>query len=234
MKLSRIPGPLALAAFAASMAAGCGQALVPGTTYDGPLITIGGTIGPPGGLEDARDRNGAAPVRNPLVTLLWTDPLQRQPDVPAPPWTLGSTVDRENNTFTIEVFRPPPASALVDVAAPSGEVSTLALAEIVMIDDADGDGTFRVDGPRAAIVAPDLYLAGSVSVLVYVARPYPTPQVESPVAPDGIIGFQTLRYRCVGQVAARIEQTPPSTIDLIVQTSIDFPELRDCRRTHSP
>jgi len=226
-------GLLAVAAFAALVAAGCGQALVPGTTYDGPLITLGGTIGPPGGLEDARDRNGAGPARNPLVTLLWTDPLQRQPDVPAPAWTLGSTVDRENNTFTMDVFRPPPASALVDVAAPSGEVSTLALAEIVMIDDADGDGTFRVDGPRAEIAPPDLYLAGSVSVLAYVTRPYPA-QVESPVVPDGVVGFQALTYYCFGQVTARINQTPPGAVDLIVQPSTDFPELRNCRRTHSP
>jgi hypothetical protein len=227
--------PAALAAGIALVfsSAACGEGLVPGTSYDQPLFSFGGSIRPEGGIAIARDRTDAAPARHPRVSLLWTDPLQRQPDVPAPSRTVGSTIDVENDSFTLDVFRPPPAGALVDVTAPSGEVSTLALAEIVIVDDADGDGTFRVAAADAAIAPPDLYLAGSVIVLAYVAHPYPTPQIDFPLVPAGTVGFQLLSYQCEGQITHGIDTVPQGAVDLVLQSSLTFPELRSCRRAHS-
>jgi hypothetical protein len=166
--------------------------------------------------------------------LLWTDPLQRQADVPAPAFSLRSMVAVDTDSFALDVFRPPPAGALVDVASPSGDVATLALAEIVIVDDEDADGTFRVSGAAAEIAAPDLYLAGSVTVLAYVARPFAAPEVDFPLVPTGTAGYQLLQYRCQGQVAAGIDAVSPQSVDLVLQPSLTFPELRSCRRTHSP
>src|SRR6185295_17486928 len=125
------------------------------------------------------------------------------------------------------------AGALVDVSAPSGEVATVALAEIVLIDDADGDGTFGASGARAEIAQTDFYLAGSASVLAYVARPFPSPEVEFPLVPAGTVGYQLLGYRCAGQIATGIDAVAPEAVDLVLQPSQTFPELRSCRRTHS-
>jgi hypothetical protein len=228
------PGSLAAGIALVISSAACGEGLVPATSYDQPLFSFGGSIRPQGGIAIARDRTDDAPARNPRVSLLWTDPLQSQPDVPAPPRTVGSTIDVEKDSFTLDVFRPPPAGALVDVIAPSGEVSTLALAEIVIVDDADGDGTFRVAAAEAAIAAPDLYLAGSVVVLAYVARPFPTPQIDFPLVPAGTVGFQLLSYQCEGEITHGIDMVSQGSVDLVLQPSLTFPELRSCRRTHSP
>ena len=220
----------------ASVCGGCGKSLVPGNAYDRSLLPeISGRILPIGGLAGA-DR--------PIVTLLWTDPYQKKPDVPMPASWMRSTVTPAPagdvtmaDRFTVEVFRPPPPEALVDVRLPGSEppdVARVAIAELVLLDDRDGDGTFQVTGPRADIVGKDRFLAGSTFVLTYVERPYATPRAATPLNVPDQIGYQLVSYDCEGRISKGTVAWDPAAVDLIAQRSTSFPEVRNCRRTHSP
>src|SRR5450432_2394450 len=114
---------------------GCGNSLVPGTSYQQPLLSFSGTINPGCGLLQAE---------RPIVGHLWTDPLQRKPDLPMPARWLRSSVNATNDTFSVDIFRQPPPGATIDLADSAGNVSQMGLAEIVIVDDRDGDGTFLV------------------------------------------------------------------------------------------
>lgn len=205
--------------------AACGKGIIPGKTYDQPLLSFSGTITPTGGLVGAQ---------HPIVGLLWTDPLQRSPDVPMPSGWIQSTVNAGDDTFTVQVFRPPPPEAVVDLADSSGATSRLALAEIVIIDDQDGDGTFRVQGPRATVAPPERYLAGSQSVLTYVASPFASPQINSPLTLPAQTGYALVNYLCQGQISAATDAAIPQAIQAILQPSQDFPNVRTCRASHGP
>ena len=206
--------------------ASCGRGVVPGATYDQPLLSFSGTINTTGGLGQAK---------HPVVGLLWTDPLQRSADVIMPAGWLQSTVDTTGDTFTVDVFRPPPPEALVDLAAPSGKISQrLAVAEIVIVDDWDGDGGFLVQGPRATISAPERYLAGSANVLTYVESPFPAPQSNSPLTLPAQIGYALVNYNCQGQLSAGTHPVNPQKVEMILQPSQDFPDVRTCRASHGP
>jgi hypothetical protein len=204
--------------------AACGKSLVPGAMYDQPLLSFQGTINPAGGLLAAK---------HPIAGLLWTDPLQQQPDVPMPASWLGSSVNATADTFSLEVFRPPPPEALVTVAL-GRETSQLAIAEIVLVDDQDGDGSFRVGGARATIAAPELYLAGSANVLTYVASPFSSPQINSPLTLPGQSGYALVNYNCLGQISGSTNPVNPQKVELILQPSHDFPDVRPCRASHGP
>jgi hypothetical protein len=205
--------------------AACGRSVVPGTTYDQPLLSFQGTVNPAGGLLQAK---------HPIVGLLWTDPLQRQPDVPMPARWFGSSVSETDDTFSVEVFRPPPPQAVVTVASASSGTSQLAVAEIVIVDDQDGDGTFRVSGPRATIASPEIYLAGSANVLTYVVSPFSSPQINSPLTLPGQSGYALVNYNCLGQISGSTNPVNPQKVELILQPSYDFPDVRPCRASHGP
>jgi hypothetical protein len=222
-------GPLAIAiAIALAIAIGCsacGAGVVPGTTYDQPLISFNGTISPTGGLRQAT---------HPLVGLLWTDPLQHQADVTMPPRWMQSLVDAAVDTFTVDIFRPPPPEALVDLTGPSGEVSRMAFAEIVIIDDQDGDGGFQVHGSRATVSPPERYLAGSADVLTYVAVPFPSRQLQSPLTLPGQAGYAVVNYRCEGQLSAGTYVSGAPRVEMVLQPSQELPVVRPCRASHGP
>lgn len=206
--------------------AACGRGVVPGAAYDQPLLSFSGTINPAGGLGQAQ---------HPIVGLLWTDPLQRSADVTMPARWLQSTVDTAADTFTVDIFRPPPPEAVVDLAAPGGKIAQqLAMAEIVIVDDWDGDGAFLVQGPRATISAPERYLAGSANVLTYVERPFPSPQINSPLTLPGQIGYALVNYLCQGQLSGATNPVNPQKVEMILQPSQDFPDVRTCRASHGP
>jgi hypothetical protein len=203
----------------------CGSGLVPGATYDQPLLSFNGTISPAGGLIGAQ---------HPILGLLWTDPLQRQPDVTMPASWLQSSVNANADTFAIDVFRPPPPEAVVDLADPSGAISRLAVAEIVIVDDQNGDGTFQVEGPRATISAPERYLAGSANVLTYVDRPFSAPQINSPLTLPAQVGYALVNYVCQGQLSAATHSVNQGAVEMVLQPSQDFPDVRTCRASHGP
>lgn len=205
--------------------ASCGTGVVPGAAYDQPLLSFSGTISPTGGLDRAQ---------HPIVGLLWTDPLQRSADETMPASWLQSTVDQATDTFTVNVFRPPPSQAVVELTAPSGEGSRLAVAEIVILDDVNGDGGFGVRGPRATILAPERYLAGSASVITYVADPFPSAGITSPLTVPGQIGYAVVNYHCQGQLSAGTSPVKPDAVELVLQQSQDLPDVRTCRASHGP
>jgi hypothetical protein len=150
----------------------------------------------------------------------------------APPAAEPTTAD----TFTVDVFRPPPPEALVDVPLSSDrkDIARLAIAELVLLDDDDEDGTFQVTGPRADIVGTDRYLGGSNILVTYVERPYATPNAATPLTLPGQSGYQLVSYECEGQISRGTVALDPTAADLIAQRSTSFPEVRNCRRTHSP
>ena len=225
---------LALCLIACAAAAGCGKSLVPGNAYDQHLLTFNGKIFPIGGLAGAE---------HPIVSLLWTDPYQKKLDTPMPAdWirpTMIPAPDGDVTTadaYTLDVFRPPPPEALVDVPLDSdpNDVARLAIAEIVLVDDDDKDGTFQVTGPRADIVGTDRFLGGSHFVVTYVERPYAAKKAASPLTVEGQVGYQLVSYDCEGRISNGTTPFGPTGVDLVAQRSTWFPEVRNCRRTHSP
>ena len=207
----------------------CGKGLVPGSAHDQPMLPpFGGAIRPHGAL--------AAAV-NPIATVLWTDPLQRFPDVPMPAWAIHSTVTRSDDdavddSFSVEVYRPPPPDAVVEVPSGMDETALIAVGELVIVDDRDRDGTFRVTGPTAEIVAPDRFLGGSYQLLTYVERPFATPTTGTPTTFPGQVGYRLANCVCEGRNVV-ISPVPSQALQVIVQPSVSFPEVRNCGRSHS-
>jgi hypothetical protein len=190
------------------------------------VISLKGNIRPKGGLTQAV---------HPIVSVLWTDPLQRYPDVIMPASRLRSAVDTAADTFTLDIFRPPPPEAVFDLVDASGkDLSKLGFGELVIVDDQDGDGGFRAHGPRATIDPPEQYLAGSANVLTYVALPFQPGEVTSPLTLPAQTGYAVVNYVCQGQISASTVEVDPREVDLVLQASQDFPDVRTCRTSHRP
>jgi hypothetical protein len=223
---------------------GCGKAVLPPETFDSPLFHFEGVLVPVGALSN----DEAAHAK---LGVLWTDPLQRKPDVTMPGHYLRSSFERETpwppSRYTVDFFRPPPPEATVEIATPEAdrESALLAMGELVLFYDGNDDGTFVVEGPRATIVAPDRYLAGSLTILRYVYRGFAgAASTSARLFPLGLtdkIGYDLISLYCEG----RLPERPPNVafapvtvvtrVELILQRSSDvFPEVRNCLRTHSP
>jgi hypothetical protein len=220
-------------------AAGCTSGVVPGRAYEDPLDLPGRLLGSlPKGAR-------------PLASVIWTDPLERRPDVAMPARWIDSTVAEataaagaSTNTiasFTLRLFRAPPAEALAEIPSPSGDVALMAFGELVIVDDGDGDGTFQIDGHGtlggggrgAAEATPDRYLAGSQEMLVYVVRPFPPAAGANFHLVQGAkTGYQLMKYVCEGRVLSRV--VPAVHADLEPQTSGELVRRRTCMNTHSP
>jgi hypothetical protein len=210
---------------ALALAAGACDGITPGSAYDRPMFTI---------VAHFTQNTVLPAAAKPVVGVLWTDPLQRQPDVVMPAgWMTSTEIDPASgaSAFQADLFRPPPPEAVVDLRAPSGDDTLLAFGEMVVVDDADGDGTFRVSGPHAQIAPPDSYLAGTNNVLVYVARPFVEVESAFPLAGTNT-GYQIVNFECNGRLSQ--ETAIESSTEFVLQPSPTLPEIRDCRRTHSP
>jgi len=221
----------------------CKSGVVPGNAYESSLDLQAVLVGPlPEGAH-------------PIATVIWTDPLQRGPDVAMPARWIDSTVATaapENAPaddgssfrapFTLRLFRAPPPEALVDIASPDGRsVARLALGELAIVDDADGDGTVHIDahGTMAAPVgaggAPprDRYIAFGEQVLAYVERPFPADIAATfPLAPGAGTGYRFFTYVCEGRLLSAT--TPAGGAAMDPQTSVELLQRRTCMRTHSP
>lgn len=224
-----------LALCAGGGASGCGSGVMPGTGFDNTaLFTFQASVVPAGALPA-----GA----HPLVGVIWSDPVQGKPDVVMPaPWISATPSDASWAELTIRLFRPPPPAALIDITSSGGDHAQMALGELVIIDD-DGDGMFRISGPRAEIAQAqsadagsakksDSYLAGAFQPLVYVARPFQSSTPAFPVFPPGQVGYQLVDYDCDGRLT-RGPQARKTTL-FQMQPSRFLPELRNCMRSHSP
>ena len=209
----------------------CGG-LTPGNAFDQPLFSFSGAFIPNSVLPSGT---------TPLVAVLWSDPLQRQPDVLMPRSWISATVDPGvvvPETVHADIFRPPPPEAIVEIASPTGgDAARLALGEIVIADDADGDGVIHVEGPAAKIEgsdgasARDSYIAGAVEVLLYVERPFAMSQTTFPLAAS-TAGYHLVNFLCTGKFSGGTREG--GDVEFVAQTSQVLPEIRDCLRTHAP
>ena len=185
-----------------------------------------------------------APFHNPRVGILWTDPLERQPDVPMPATYLGSTRTSrypDADTFSIALYRPPPPAAMVEIddGHDGGQIARLAVGELVLFDDANDDGRFALVGEEAEIAAPGTaFLGGSDSVVAYVARPFTGATAASfPLAGLDMTGYALLNIRCGGddsRILKGVDNVLSRALNFVFQQSDTFPEVRPCLRTHSP
>jgi hypothetical protein len=236
----------------AILPAACKSGVVPGNAYENSLDLQGALVGPlPEGAH-------------PIATVIWTDPLQRRPDVAMPARWIDSTVATASATaapasavagdgaaslaaFTLRLFRAPPSEALVEISSPDGHhVARLALGEMAIVDDADGDGTFEIDahgtmaGPAGAgAAAPggnrarDRYIAFSQQVLAYIERPFPADVAAGFLVASGTAtGYHFFTYVCQGRLPSRT--IPATAAKMEPQTSFELIQRRTCMRTHSP
>lgn len=201
----------------------CTTGVAPGTAYEAPMFQFQAHLEPRGGLGG----------RHAIIGVIWADPMQRFPDVVMPPRSIGATPSGpSSDDLTIQIFRPPPPAAVVDISPAPGVRTELAVGEIVVVDDEDGDGTFHVGGPRAQILAPDEYLAGTEQVLTYLPQPLPAGALSFLVASTGATGYQLVNYQCDGPLSRGPIAQGSATFPL--QPSRFLPEIRRCMRSHSP
>jgi hypothetical protein len=184
----------------AALAAGCGEPLVPLDTYQSPLMTLTGYFTP-------QPAGGVAPLR---VGVLWVDPAGLRDDLPAPSAGAVFTSDLVD-TFELQVFSPPPPSAIrrYPFATSSGVALAFAFGELVVYEDNDGDGQFTVASRAngSAIVGPDLFRGSSSNrVLLYLEQPG-NPQAGSVGAAWPVLFNNGQGYR-LGNVDCTVPDRP--------------------------
>jgi hypothetical protein len=203
----------------------CEAGVTPATTYDKEMSTFQS--------NNLAATDALAGTKKPTFGVVWTDPFQVRPDIVMPAGWAGSNLTFDNlGNFSIYLYRPPPPEAIVTITAPSRDEAELAFGEMVVFDDLDGDGTFSVSGPHAEITSGDTYLAGSYQALVYVARPFSNVDMAFPILNAPFAGYSIIDYACSGLVSMSVSQRAMATF--VAQPSQILPEIRLCRRTHSP
>jgi hypothetical protein len=211
--------------------AGCGGAgVTPGDTYASPLQKPfwGALLASPAVPTDAK----------PVLGILWSDPFQQRPDVLMPRDWFRTELSQDNlvSGFYTTFYRPPPPATIVRIDAPGGgDFAEIALADVVLVDDRDGDGDLRPSGIHAEVGPDDIYLAAIGQALIYVARPFSgTVAPDFPLGPLRTPGYAIIDFGCNGQVSKKNGVTEVATFVFIAQPSHRLPEVRNCRRTHSP
>lgn len=185
------------------------------------------------------------PTARPLLGIVWSDPLQRQPDVAMPPSWLEAQWDTPPLGVNVEirVFRPPPPQALAEIELDDAERppdrARLAVGDVVVVDDVDGDGRFAIQGPLATLSPhredlshQDVYIAAASAMVLYVDRPFASPHTGSPLWPATGQGYQLVKYDCDGRTLVGSEIVTET--NLSVDVSVALPEHRNCLRTHRP
>ena len=102
-------------------------------------------------------------------------------------------------------FRQRASEAIVDIPAhaPSTDSTRLAIAEIVVLEDVNGDGQLAVTGPRGN-VSPDRYLASSHDVLAFIDRPFRS-GIPSILTASGLARWQLVHYDCDGRLTKEVQ-----------------------------
>lgn len=214
----------AVAAGLAACAGGC-SGVTPGDAFDQPMFSV---------FAGFAANLTLPPTTRPIIGVIWTDPLERQPDLVMPASWMSTDMPPPAGgiNFTMRVFRPPPPAAVVDVPGANGDHARLALGEIVIVDDQDRDGAFRISGASDYVEPPDSYLGGTSSVLLYVETPFASPQIKFPLLAAPSPGYQAVEFNCDGQIPKGTALTTGITFSL--QPSSTLPEIRNCDRSHSP
>ena len=250
----RAPGSLWLGAF---VAIGCDGSLVTGADLDRPLLHGSGVITTSQDLNDSRPEPLAGETHLELG-VLWVDPAQQgQPSVASSSDLLASAISADGK-YTLDFRSPPPDAAIqwLDSSVGAGEppatsaaeavrnAFAFAFGELVLFDDLDGDGSFRVgsltDG--SPMLPPDEYRGmASSDVVLYVAHALPRGHNPLPELSDRITavdGYHLGRVDCSDQTFATAIKPFVSPADgsdtpiQIVPASSTFPDLRACLRSH--
>jgi len=218
----------------AALAPACGDPVVTRTAYEAPLLTINGML-QPAMVPD---------LYAPRMGVVWVDPAGLRDDLPSPPEITGSSIDDADQTFVLSLYAPPPPEAIRRFPGPpphQDEVeASFALGEIVLYEDLDGDGTFRVTARDAGsqIVAPDLFRAGAEISVVYVERPLADARTYQDLGRvlEGSPGYRIAVYSCADPPYAH----PPMDFSLpafdanpvvVGDPSRDRPTFRGCLRS---
>jgi hypothetical protein len=191
------------------------------------MMHLAGTIEPP--LSNA----------SPRVEVLWVDPLNEHPDSPAPIRSLSSEVQGDGS-FVLDLFAPPAESAWRSIPVPNtvGEQIVFAFGELVVVDDADMDGTFSVT-PDNVVVPPDRYVSTVGNVVVtYVVEAVPTPAVVPDLWPilSGKTGYHLGTINCTMPAVPEVAEVLPSDANVILDRSVPSSVLvydRSCLRSHT-
>jgi hypothetical protein len=190
------------------------------------MMHLTGTIEPP--LSSA----------SPRVEVLWVDPLNERPDSPGPIRSLSSEVQGDGS-FVLDLFAPPAESAWRSLPVPNtgGEQIVFAFGELVVVDDADMDGTFSV-APDDAIVPTDRYVSTAGNfVVTYVVKAVETPAVVPHLWPilSGKTGYHLGNINCT-MPAPQVADVPPSDENVVLYGSVPSSVLvydRSCLRSHT-
>jgi hypothetical protein len=225
---------LILSSLTATLALGCGQPLVPLSTYEAPLGALAGYL-------DPQPSNGFGALR---VGVLWVDPAQLRDDVPAP--AAGQTFTALDDVhFTLDLFTPPPALAIRRYpSATSTDVAVaFAFGEIIVYEDNDGDGTFAVT-PRAAgalsmMVGPDLFRGSTPNyALLYLEQPGSADAgpvgAAWPVLFDDGTGYRLAAIDCTTldrPVLRKVDTSTPLMMDIEAHGSTTLISTRQCLRS---
>ena len=218
------------AVFAAALGMiGCDGPLKDGEALDRSTFSLSGTITP--SLADG-----------PLALgVLWVDPAQQGNGSYASGSELIDDNIESDGRFRMAFYSAPPDHAVrwLKAAEDSDAVVAFAWGELVLYEDRDGDGTFRV-GPLvegSPIAPPDVYRGFSPShVLVYVAEPLPFER-SAIVFLAGMLteaGYRPGTIPCNrAGVDIAVEPTDPTATEIqLVDPSTVFASPRICMSSH--
>ena len=208
---------------------GCGDRLLSGRAYEAPLFTFQGALNPV--PED---------LVSPRVDVVWVDPAALSDDLPAPPE--DSVFELDGAHYVYSLFAPPPAAAIRALVDPDtgGLIASFAFGEIVLVEDLDGDGAFRVgslaDGSK--IVSDDYRGAQSAYVVSFIERSA-APGVGPPelqrllsAKPGYHLGFIDCSTLDVPQASVRDGNASSIEITVLPAPASELPFLRKCLRSH--
>jgi hypothetical protein len=214
------------------LAGGCGEPLLSSSAYDSPLFSLHGHLNLVPIDADAL-----------RVAVVWVDPEQLQDDVPNPGHT--TRFELSGARFELSFYSPPPPASILRLANPTtgGLLASVAVGELVAVDDVDGNGNFAVapieDGSE--ILPPDLYRGTQSRFLVsFVEEQLVDPKDELPELQGlmtGTPGYHVVLVDCTTPATPFTHSvTRPDALDIDMTIldvgSTQLPFLRSCLRTH--
>ena len=208
---------------------GCGDRLLSGRAYEAPLFTFQGALNPV--PED---------LVSPRVDVVWVDPAALSDDLPAPPE--DSVFELDGAHYVYSLFAPPPAAAIRALVDPDtgGLIASFAFGEIVLVEDLDGDGAFRVgslaDGSKIRFGRLSRRAVRVRSVFhrtISGARVGP-PELQRLLSakPGYHLGFIDCSTLDVPQASVRDGNASSIEITVLPAPASELPFLRKCLRSH--
>jgi hypothetical protein len=216
---------VAAAVLAASLS--CGDPLLSDKDFQTPLLAIEGYLQP-------------FPVdglKSPRVTVVWFDFNGQYPDVPADPKALSFDIDAAG-AFHLGLLAPPPGKVMPSTGASgSGGRVQFMLAELVLFDDVDGDGSMAISPVNNQIVGPDVYRGATSSyIIAYIEST--SGDVAHMVLPFQSVpgpGYRLGTIDCsqLGPISiALVDSSQAVAVMQVVPASAELPYLRTCLQSH--